>query len=337
MKKLHFTILGIVLLLCIASSQSVLAMEDLDYETYTIQAGDTLWKISREFKIDLNELINYNQLDHHNLQIGEEIKIPLYTYNRSHYVVTQGDTLWTIAQRYQVSITHIKEENSLDRSLLQIGQILRIPPKTDELEKSDKHDKHNKPEATNPLHEHRVFYYIVHGMDNSYYLSLEPTENYVSIDLNTKGKLKAASTRIEEHDETIHSTSENHRQMSYTKEDLKWLATIIEAEAEDQSYLGKLAVGSVVINRLNSKAFPNTVKEVIFQKNKRVYQFSPVGDGRFNRVKPSEDSYRAAKEAFEGEDPTNGAIFFYNPRIAKSKWITTREVAVVIGDHRFAY
>lgn len=119
----------------------------------------------------------------------------------------------------------------------------------------------------------------------------------------------------------------------YSMEEHEWLAKIIEAEAGNQDYLGKVAVASVVLNRKNHDAFPDTLKEVIFQKG----QFTPVSNGRIHKVKPSRDSIRAAREALEGtEDPTDGALFFYNPKLSKDRWIRTREVTKDIGQHRFA-
>jgi len=120
-------------------------------------------------------------------------------------------------------------------------------------------------------------------------------------------------------------------------QDFKWLVKIIEAEAGGESYQGKVAVGSVVLNRVLHGDYPNSVKDVVFQKVKGVYQFSPVGDGRIYEVKPSEDSYRAAKAALKGVDPTEGAIFFYNPKTARSNWIRSRVVIAEIGRHHFAY
>ena len=121
------------------------------------------------------------------------------------------------------------------------------------------------------------------------------------------------------------------------EEDFAWLVKIIEAEAGGEGYEGKVAVGSVVLNRVLHSDYPDSIKDVVFQKVKGVYQFSPVGDGRIHQVTPSEESYRAAKAALKGVDPTEGAIFFYNPKTARSNWIRTRVVIAEIGRHHFAY
>lgn len=123
----------------------------------------------------------------------------------------------------------------------------------------------------------------------------------------------------------------------FTKNDYDWFVKIIEAEAGGETLQGKVAVGSVVLNRVLHQEYPNTITDVIFQKVNHVYQFSPVADGRIYKVVPSADSYKAAKMALKGMDPTEGALFFYNPTTARSKWIRTREVVAEIGRHHFAY
>jgi N-acetylmuramoyl-L-alanine amidase len=118
-------------------------------------------------------------------------------------------------------------------------------------------------------------------------------------------------------------------------EDFRLLAKIIYAEARGESFLGQVAVGAVVLNRVKSGLFPDTIPEVIWQKNSCTYQFSPVGDGTIN-LEPDETAYQAALEAIRGNDPTNGAIFFYNPEIATDRWIRTLPVITRIGYHNFA-
>ncbi|HAG08910.1 MAG TPA: cell wall hydrolase, partial [Desulfotomaculum sp.] len=118
-------------------------------------------------------------------------------------------------------------------------------------------------------------------------------------------------------------------------EDFRLLAKIIYAEARGESFLGQVAVGAVVLNRVKSGLFPDTIPEVIWQNNSRTYQFSPVEDGTIN-LEPDETAYQAALEAIRGNDPSNGAIFFYNPEIATDRWIRTLPVITRIGYHNFA-
>lgn len=118
-------------------------------------------------------------------------------------------------------------------------------------------------------------------------------------------------------------------------EDFRLLTKIIYAEARGESFLGQVAVGAVVLNRVKSPLFPNTIEEVIKQRNNNVYQFSPVADGTIN-LEPDETAFKAAVETLKGTDPTNGATFFYNPVVASDWWIRTLPVITRIGNHDFA-
>lgn len=110
------------------------------------------------------------------------------------------------------------------------------------------------------------------------------------------------------------------------------LARLIYAEARGESYKGKVAVGAVVLNRVRSSSFPNTISGVIYQSG----AFECVSNGSIN-LTPDSDSLRAAREAMNGWDPTGGCLYFYNAKtVASSSWIKTRTVKTVIGNHSFA-
>lgn len=117
----------------------------------------------------------------------------------------------------------------------------------------------------------------------------------------------------------------------YTQAEVDLLARLVRAEANGESHKGKVAVAAVVINRTQSKSFPNTIKATIYQKN----QFSPVNNGSINK-KADAASVKAAKEALNGSDPTRNALFFYNPRYAKGSWLQKKPVLVKIGNHNFS-
>ncbi|MEW6448475.1 MAG: cell wall hydrolase [Bacillota bacterium] len=118
-------------------------------------------------------------------------------------------------------------------------------------------------------------------------------------------------------------------------EDLWLMARVINAEARGENFLGKVAVGAVIINRLRHPAFPDGIREIVFQCTNGVYEFTPVADGSIN-LEPDGEALRAAQAAAEGVDPTNGALFFYNPRTATDQWIRTLPVTASIGNHVFA-
>jgi len=117
---------------------------------------------------------------------------------------------------------------------------------------------------------------------------------------------------------------------SASSNDLNLLARLISAEARGEPYKGQVAVGAVVLNRVKHPSFPNTISGVIYQSG----AFTCLQDGQFNQ--PVADSaYQAAREALNGTDPTGGAIYYFNPSTATSKWIWSRPLLLVIGTHRF--
>ena len=117
------------------------------------------------------------------------------------------------------------------------------------------------------------------------------------------------------------------------------LCCIVEAEAGGEDYLGKKLVAEVVLNRVESSKFPNTVEEVVFQQEDGVYQFSPVSDGRFYHVTVSEETKQAVDAALAGEDESKGALYFMNRKFSSNKslwWFDNRCTPLFFyGGHEF--
>ena len=118
---------------------------------------------------------------------------------------------------------------------------------------------------------------------------------------------------------------------SYTNSDLYLLAKCIYAEARGESYTGQVAVGAVVLNRVASSQFPNTVSGVIYQR----HAFTAVSGGQIN-LTPDQTAMNAAQDAMNGWDPTYGCLYYYNPAVATSSWIFSRKTVTTIGKHIFA-
>jgi len=113
--------------------------------------------------------------------------------------------------------------------------------------------------------------------------------------------------------------------------DLYILAKCIYAEARGEIYVGQVAVGAVILNRVASPDFPNTIYGVVYQP----WAFTAVSDGQIS-LEPDDTAYEAAQDALNGWDPTYGCLYYYNPEVATSSWIFNREVVVEIGSHVFA-
>ena len=113
--------------------------------------------------------------------------------------------------------------------------------------------------------------------------------------------------------------------------DHRLLSRLVYAEARGESYKGQVAVADVVLNRVASASFPNTISGVIYQSG----AFSCVGNGSINNT-PDSTAVRAALDALNGWDPTGGCLYYYNPKATSDRWIRTRTVKTVIGNHSFA-
>ena len=115
-----------------------------------------------------------------------------------------------------------------------------------------------------------------------------------------------------------------------TSSDLNLLARVVYGEARGEEYIGQVAVAAVVLNRVESSSFPNTIAGVVYQAG----AFDCVADGQIN-LTPDDTAVKAAQDALNGWDPTYGCLFYYNPRTATSAWMLSRPVKLVIGQHNF--
>ena len=126
------------------------------------------------------------------------------------------------------------------------------------------------------------------------------------------------------------SSSSSSSSNSYNSSNLNLLSHLIYGEARGEPYAGQVAVGAVIMNRVKSSSFPNTIAGVIYQSG----AFTAVSDGQIN-LTPNETAKKAAQDALNGWDPSYGAIYYFNPNTATNKWIWSRPLTVTIGKHRF--
>lgn len=128
----------------------------------------------------------------------------------------------------------------------------------------------------------------------------------------------------------IYSSSSSSSSSSSNSSNVNLLARLIYGEARGEPYTGQVAVGAVVMNRVKSSSFPNTISGVIYQSG----AFDVVKDGQIN-LTPDSTAKKAAQDAINGWDPSYGAIYYFNPSTATNKWIWSRPMTVTIGRHRF--
>lgn len=132
--------------------------------------------------------------------------------------------------------------------------------------------------------------------------------------------------------ENVENASVFAASKSSTTSDVQLMARAINGEARGEPYEGQVAVGAVILNRVKSSQFPNTIAGVIYQSG----AFTAVADGQINvPIKEGSTVLKAAQDSMNGWDPTGGAIYYFNPATATNKWIWSRPLIKTIGKHRF--
>lgn len=218
------------------------------------------------------------------------------------YTTVSGDTLYKIGQTFGTTAADLMKSNNLSSSTIGIGQKLYVNCATYTVKSGD----------------------TLFSISKKYGISLTALRKanniytdiiYVGQVLNIPGTATSAP--------------------AYSASEVDLLARLIMAEAESESYNAKIAVGAVVMNRVKSSQWPNTLSGVIYQNINGYYQFSPVANGTINRP-ANEESIRAAKAAMSGYDPTNGAMFYYDTS-TKNQWMLSKPVSARIDNMVFAY
>ena len=128
------------------------------------------------------------------------------------------------------------------------------------------------------------------------------------------------------------NTNEKFAQNGSQTSDIQLLARAINGEARGEDYEGQVAVGAVILNRVKHPDFPNTIAGVIYEPG----AFTAVSDGQINHpIEESSTVYKAARDAMNGWDPTNGCVYYFNPNTATNKWIWSKTIVKTIGKHNF--
>jgi N-acetylmuramoyl-L-alanine amidase len=275
---------------------------------YVIQQGDTLSEIAAEYNVDLNKLKAENRITNTaSIKMGDELVIPQKNINKTKSNLTNKALFKEYSsQKKELSFT------------INTHYAARINP------------GHQAPNIDKIPKDKIINYYVGPG-DTLYDLARDFSTTIGTIlALNNKKDSFLRSgekIRLPVHNLTSHQIL-NKR---VSKQELNLLARAIHGESRGEPYLGQVAVAAVIINRVLSRQFPNNFAQVIYQGG----QFSAVSDGQIN-LTPNQSSYRAARDALRGSDPTNGALYFYNPKTAtRVSFFKGRRVITKIGDHLF--
>jgi spore germination cell wall hydrolase CwlJ-like protein len=226
--------------------------------TYTVQSGDSLYRIGILFNTSADIIRSDNKLPGDLIYPGQKLYVRAHTHT-----VKSGDTLSKIAGWYGVSLAQLRKANNKWDDMIYPGQVLNIP---------------------------------------------------------AAGTGPSASKAV----------------VSYTQSELDLLARLVRAEAESEPYAAKVGVAAVVLNRVKSNGFPNTISSVIYEVSSNgYYQFTPVENGMINRPATQQD-INAAIDALNGSDPSNGALFYFDDS-ATNKWLWSKPIKAWIGRMVFVY
>lgn len=234
------------------------------------------------------------------------------TVNAVTYKVVTGDTLYNIGKTFNTSAASIKATNSLSGDMIYPGQALNVPAKDYTVKSGDT-------------------LYLISKANNVSLYTLRKANNYWSDYVYIGQRLIIPGTSYN----TVSASNANQSVIPYSESDLDLLARLVNAEAQGVSYKAKVAVAAVVVNRVQSSAWPNTLKEVIYQKSGGYYQFSPVVNGAIYKSATTE-ARQAALEALRGSDPTNGAQFYFDDSTTNT-WLWSKPVALRVDNMVFSY
>ncbi len=246
-----------------AASLFCLGISPVFASTVTVQPGQTLWSISQSEHISLQSLESANPtINFSDLLVGTVLQLPATQSQQNTYVVQPSDTLWKIAQRYNISVTALTNANpTVNPMNLIVGTVINIPTQT------------------------------------------SPSQNPTNVE----------------------------QQNQY------WLEHAIHAEADGEPLDAQIAVGDVILHRLDSGTYGSTVKDVLFQVTNGHYQFTCVANGQIY-TSPTASNIQAADDALLNHDNlVPGALVFYNPaKTVSGSWVWSQPTIAKIGDFIFA-
>lgn len=227
------------------------------------------------------------------------------------HVVSEGESLYKIALLYNTTAETLQKANGLASTVIYPGQVLWVP----------------------------IYHFVAPG-ETLYLIGKKYGVPYTEImrynGLKTSTIYPGQKLYIPDLSGNTSLTSRGTGLSNISRSDFDLLARLITAEADSESFITKVAVGAVVLNRVESSDFPNTIPGVIYQVDEAgYYQFEPVLNGWINRP-ASEEAILAAREALKGWDPTNGALYFWESWV-KNSFLNSRPVSTVLGAFTFTY
>lgn len=245
--------------------------------------------------------------------------IPTLAYAGTYYV-QRGDSLFKIGQRYGVSPEYVRQTNGLKSTAIRPGQKLWVPDRKVNaynytVKKGDTLYKIAKKYGTTPQ-----AIKAATGLKSNYIFPGQAL-------LIPKNSAAKTASRAGSSAELRQEAQKN----KVSAEEFELLAKIVYGESRGEPFKGQVAVAAVILNRVKSPKFPNTIKGVIFQPG----AFTAIVDGQAY-LTPDETAYKAVKAALDGWDPTYGSLYYWNPAKTTNKWMQSKPIKIQIGNHVFA-
>lgn len=231
------------------------------------------------------------------------------------YTVAAGDSLYTVGRIFNMTAAQVKESSGLTSNTIYPGQVLTIPSWSYTVKSGDSLYLIAK--------RYRVTVFSLRKLNNEWDNTLLPGQR-LNISNFPWGTAQAVAAPVQSTGTT-----------AYTQTDLDLLARLITAEAEGQPYTAMVAVGAVVLNRVEDPRFPTTIRSVIYDRSYGYYQFTPVMNGYINKP-ASETAKKAALAALNGADPTKGAMYYFDDS-ATNTWLWAKPLALRSGDMVYVY
>lgn len=243
------------------------------------------------------------------------------------YTVVNGDSVFKISKAFNTSVSNIVKDNNLKTTAIIPGQKLAVSCKTYIVNKGDTLFLLSKKFGTTVKALKTVNSNIPDMLNIGRVINIPPVAAKVI------QPVAVVPTAVTSSVVTTQTASASNT-ANYSASDVDLLARLITAEAQGESINAKVAVGAVVLNRVKSGTFGSTIKDVIYQIDNGHYQFTPVLNGWINKP-ADQDSITAAYAALNGNDPTNGALYYFDTSIT-NKWLLSKPVATQIGNLIFA-
>ncbi len=300
--------------------------------TYTVKSGDCLSKIAKSHHVTVTQLKTSNHLSGDVIRTGDRLTIPAGVNSSTPptiYKIKSGDCLSKIAKSHHTSVKALKSLNHIKGSRIFVGETLKLPnhPSSTSVTKT----------TTNKVNKSVLASASSHDFPYSKPYTVQPGDSLWKISL----KLGSPITEIKKANHMSGNFLVVGKHLNiphrFTHTEKSLLQHLVSAEAKGEPYAGQVAVATVILNRIDSSKFPDTLKGVVNQKTGKHYAFTPVKNGTIKKA-PTKSTIKAVNEAIAMHDSykKGGSLYYYNPKIITNSWILSQPVTTVIGHTVFA-